>query len=79
MSFRFEARHHCNSDRLGLAESLQRFADEEWVADHMTAEQAAEAVLDRFVRIVKSELELLEIVVKPNRREVVSPDAGVSQ
>jgi hypothetical protein len=48
-------------NRLGLRELLQRYADEQWVADHMTDQQAAEAVLDCFKRAVAGELELLEL------------------
>ncbi|MDM4019337.1 hypothetical protein [Roseiconus lacunae] len=65
MAFKFEVRHHGNHDKLGLATMLQAFADEEWVAEHMTAEQAAFSVIDRFSRIVKSELELVEVIAKP--------------
>jgi hypothetical protein len=48
-------------NRLGLRELLQRYADEQWVADHLTLEQAAESVLDCFKRAVRQELELLEL------------------
>ena len=48
-------------NRLGLRELLQRYADEQWVADHMTPEQAAESVLDCFRRAVAGELELLDL------------------
>jgi hypothetical protein len=48
-------------NRLGLRELLERYADEQWVADHMTPEQAAESVLDTFTRAVRQELELLEL------------------
>jgi len=43
-------------NRLGLRELLQRYADEQRVADHMMAEQAAESVLDTFKRAVRQEL-----------------------
>jgi hypothetical protein len=46
---------------LGLRELLQRYADEQWVADHMTDEQAGESVLDCFKRAVRQELEMLEL------------------
>ena len=49
------------ANRLGLRELLQRYADEQWVATHMTPEQAAESVLDCFKRAVRQELELLEL------------------
>lgn len=48
-------------NRLQLRELLQRYADEQWVADHFTPEQAADAVLDTFKRAVRGELELLEL------------------
>jgi hypothetical protein len=48
-------------NRLSLRELLQRYADEQWVADHMTHHQAAESVLDCFKRAVASELELLDL------------------
>lgn len=48
-------------NRLGLRELLQGYADEQWVADHLTPEQAADAVLDTFKRTVRQELELLEL------------------
>ena len=46
-------------NRLGVRELLQRYADEQWVADHMMPGQAAESVLDCFRRAVRQELELL--------------------
>ena len=46
-------------NRLGLRELLQRNADEQWVATHMTPQQAAESGLDSFKRAVHGELELL--------------------
>jgi hypothetical protein len=48
-------------NRLGLRESCQQFADDEWVADHLTDESAAESVLDRCKRAVRAELELLTV------------------
>ena len=48
-------------NRLGLRELLERWANEQWLADHMTPEQAAESVLDCFKRAVRQELELLEL------------------
>jgi len=41
-------------NRLGLRELCQHFADDEWVADHLTDEEAAESVLDRFKRAVRA-------------------------
>jgi len=48
-------------NRLQLRELLQRYANEQWVADHMTPEQAAESVLDCFKRAIQQELELLAL------------------
>jgi hypothetical protein len=46
--------------RLGLRELCQQFADEQWVAVHLPAVQAAESVLREFKRAVQAEPELLE-------------------
>jgi hypothetical protein len=48
-------------NRLGLREMLQRYADEQWVAVHMTNRQASESVIDCFKRVVSQELELLDL------------------
>jgi hypothetical protein len=48
-------------NRLGLRELLQRYADQQWMAVHLTPEQAAESVLDCFKRAVAGELELLDL------------------
>ncbi len=48
-------------NQLALRDLLQRYANDQWVADHMTPEQAAESVLDCFKRAVRQELELLEL------------------
>ncbi|HUE70855.1 MAG TPA: hypothetical protein VMP01_08185 [Pirellulaceae bacterium] len=47
--------------KLSLRELCQQYADERWVAAHLTPEQAAESVLDEFKRAVRQELELLEV------------------
>jgi hypothetical protein len=49
------------TNRLGLKELLQKYANEQWVAAHMTPEQAAESVLHCFKRAVQQELELLDL------------------
>lgn len=46
-------------NRLGLIELCQRFADEQWVAEHMTPDQAAASVLDQFRRALSAEVEML--------------------
>jgi hypothetical protein len=48
-------------NRLGLRELLQRYSDEQWVADHLTPDQAAASVLDCFKRAVRQEMELLDL------------------
>ena len=48
-------------NRLGLRELCQRYVDDQWVADYMTDEQAAESLLDQFKRAVRVELELLTV------------------
>jgi hypothetical protein len=49
------------SSRLGLRELCQRFADNLWVPDHLTDEQAAAFALDQFRRTVLAELEMLGV------------------
>ena len=48
-------------NKLGFRELLQRYADEQWLASHMTDEQAAESVLDCFNRAIAQELQLLAL------------------
>jgi hypothetical protein len=48
-------------NRLELRELLQNYANEQWVANHLTKEQAAASVLDTFKRAVIQELKLLEL------------------
>jgi hypothetical protein len=48
-------------DPLGLAKLLEQFANEQWVADHYTPEQATEFLLDRFKRTVATGLEQIEL------------------
>jgi hypothetical protein len=48
-------------NRLGLRELLQHYADEQWVAESMMPEHAADSVLDCFKRAVRQELELLAL------------------
>lgn len=42
-------------NKLGLREVLERYVNEQWLADHMAPEQAAESVLDQFKRAVAAE------------------------
>ena len=45
-------------NRLGLRERLREHDSQQWTAVHLTPEQAAESVLDRFKRTVRQELDL---------------------
>jgi hypothetical protein len=62
MSYRFETHHHGNNDRLGLAAMLETFANDQSFAAHADPEQAAAAMLDRFTKLDRQELELIEVV-----------------
>ena len=46
-------------DHLGLRALCENYANDQWLAAHMTAELAGESVLDQFKRAVKGELEML--------------------
>ena len=48
-------------DPLGLRETLDRFANEQWLPAHATPEQAAEIVLDQFKRTLAQTLEMLVV------------------
>ena len=37
-------------NKLGLREVCERYVNEQWLADHMTPEQAEESVLEQFKR-----------------------------
>jgi hypothetical protein len=50
-----------SQNRLGLRELCESYANDQWIAAHMTPEQAAESVLDCFRRAVLAELEMLEV------------------
>jgi hypothetical protein len=49
------------SNKLGLREALQTYADGFWHPIGINAERAAEMALDAFKRQVHSELQLLEL------------------
>ena len=53
-------------NRLGLRELCQRYVDKQWLAAHMTDEQAAESLLDQFKRMVRAELVLLTVEARSN-------------
>jgi hypothetical protein len=44
------------SDPLGLRETLERFANEQWLPTHATREEAAEIVVDQFRRTIAQAL-----------------------
>jgi hypothetical protein len=49
------------SNRLGLRELCQRFANDLWVPTHLTEEQAATFAFDQFRRTILAELEMIEV------------------
>jgi hypothetical protein len=59
----FTTIHHGDSDKLGLAAELERFANDQWLGAHYTQEQAVSAIMDRFRRLIDQELELIELRV----------------
>lgn len=59
----FTTVHHGESDRLGLALELERYANDQWIGAHYTDEEALAAIKDRFRRLIEQELELIELRV----------------
>jgi hypothetical protein len=49
------------NDRFGLAKLAEAYVDDQWLADHMTPEQATEAMMEQFRRALLQELELIEV------------------
>jgi len=49
------------SDRLGLAELCERFANELWIPAHMLPHKVEAFVLEQFKRTVETELKLLVV------------------
>ncbi len=47
----FHAIHH----------GTKAFANDQWIGEHYSDEQACEAVMDRFKRLVEAELEMVEL------------------
>jgi hypothetical protein len=39
----------------------KQFANDQWIADHYTPEQAAVFILDRFKRRIAADLEMIEL------------------
>jgi hypothetical protein len=60
---RFTVKCH-GSDPLGLRDTLQRFANEQWLPAHATRKQAAAILLDQFKRTVAQTLETTEVRAK---------------
>ena len=48
-------------DKFALTDALQWFADDFWLPDHATPEQAPEIIMDAFRRKVVGQLELLDL------------------
>ena len=48
-------------DRLGLRGVCEQYINDQWIAAHMTMEQAAESALDSFKRAVQQELKMLDV------------------
>jgi hypothetical protein len=61
MPFAFTTIHHGELDKLGLASELERFANDQWIGNHYTVEQALTLVRERFRMLVEQELELIEL------------------
>ncbi len=58
--YRFRALHH-GEDEFGLATLLETFANDQWIGEHYTSEQAVDVLLDRFRRALLNELEMVEL------------------
>jgi hypothetical protein len=57
-TFRYGQRVDCLArGEVRIRELCQRYVDEQWVAAHMTDQQAAESLLDQFKRAVRAEME----------------------
>ena len=61
MSFWFQTIHHGEVDKFGLASELERFANDQWVGEHYTFEQASSLVMERFKKMIEQELNLIEL------------------
>ncbi len=47
------------TDKLGLRDVLERYANDQWLPDHYNEQQRVGIVLDQFKRQVQQELKLL--------------------
>ena len=61
MGFFFQSIHHGDVDKFGLASELERFANDQWVGEHYTFEQASSLVMERFKKMIEQELKLIEL------------------
>ncbi len=61
MGLWFHTTHHGETDKLGLASELERFANDQWIGDHYSNEDATATVMDRFRRMIEQELQLIEL------------------
>jgi hypothetical protein len=50
-----------SSDPLGLRDTLERFANEQWLPAHVSREEAAEIVVDQFKRTIAQALAGMEV------------------
>ena len=63
VGFFFQTIHHGDVDKFGLASELERFANDQWVGEHYTFEQASSLVMERFKKMIEQELKLIELRV----------------
>ena len=61
VGFFFQTIHHGEVDKFGLASELERFANDQWIGEHYTNEDATATVMDRFRRMIEQELKLVEL------------------
>ena len=64
MSLWFQTIHHGEVVKLGLASELDRFANDHWIGDHYSNDDAVATVIDRFRRMIEQELKLIELRAK---------------
>lgn len=60
MTMNFKATSN-GKDEFLMSQTLQKFADEFWVPQHVTRERAAEIILGAFKRKIAGELKLLDL------------------
>lgn len=49
------------TDRFGLVAQCQRYVDDQWLAEHVTTEQAGAMMAEQFKRAILAELQLLDV------------------